>query len=136
MKQILCGISLWAFLLNPLIAGVSGDQLQGVWLAEAYVIGGVEHPMRGVMFFSGHYFSANIVYNTGDSNANAGTFEVKGDGQVVFQQWIQLHVRQQKPEESFLKENVPEAATCRLEKDRLSISFPSGNLYRLKRAAP
>jgi hypothetical protein len=94
--------------------------------------------MDGIFIFTERHFSANAFFRISggrqdDLNANAGTYHTEGD-RLVFMQQIQAHIRPGDPKEPiFYGKGVEEAATYRIEGDRLAILFPSGNRYLCER---
>lgn len=116
----------------------SDERFLGAWRTTTYTIEGEDHPMNGIMIFTPSYYSANVILNlTGgdmeDANANSGPYWAE-DGQVVFGQWMQLHLRPGAPGETSLKSGADEVSSYRFEgDDHLIIQFPSGNFYTLDR---
>ena len=95
--------------------------------------------MDGLMIFTPSYFSANSIWTTNDgvvdANANSGPYFAE-NGNIIFSQWMQLHMRQGNTDESFLRTGIDEGSTYRFESDdRLIIQFPTGNFYVLDRLA-
>jgi hypothetical protein len=133
--------SAWAvvLLLGCLSARAQSGSLVGAWKAVAYEIAGVPHPMHGLFLFTAHFYSANVRYHLAggpvdDANGNAGPYQVRGN-EIVFEQWVQVHVRPEDKKEPILsREGKPEHSKFHLDGNRLSIIFPSGNRYLLKRA--
>jgi hypothetical protein len=114
--------------------------LVGSWKAVTYEINGVAYPMRGLFIFTKNYYSANIRFKMGNgpvdnANGNAGPYTRDGS-RIVFMQWVQIHVRpDDKNEPVVSREGPDEAADYRVEGDRLTLIFPSGNRYILERVA-
>lgn len=114
--------------------------LVGAWKAVTYEINGVEHPMQGLFIFTKNYYSANVRFKLGsgpmdDANGNAGPY-TRDASQIVFKQWVQIHVRPGDTTQPVLSREGPDEATdYRFEGDRLILLFPSKNRYILERVA-
>ena len=111
----------------------SDDDLYGAWSPLKYNIGGEAVPLRGIMIITPNYFVGNTTFDTdGDgvfeANANSGPITVE-NGVIKMIQWMQLHWRENDPEEHFLRIDIPEDIVYSVEGDRLIFHFPSGNKY-------
>jgi len=112
------------------------NPLYGTWKPQTYVVGGKEYQLSGLMIIRPGYMSANTIFrleekSPGDANANAGSFELKGNT-IIIDQWMQLHWRPLHADDSkqhFLAQNVPEEVRYEIVGNRLIFSFPSGNQY-------
>jgi hypothetical protein len=119
---------------------VETPTLIGAWRAVTYVVDGKPYPLNGLFIFTAHHYSANVRFKMSagpndDANGNAGPYTVKA-GQVVFSQWVQIHVRPGSATEPILSRAGPdEAAEYRVEGKRLVLTFPSKNQYILERVA-
>ena len=132
----------WSILLVSLLtaspAQVPAPALRGVWKPVTYHIQGKDHPMEGLFIFTERHFSANVRYKQtstalDDSNANAGTYRTDGD-KLTFTSDLAAHIRPGKQEEPIhYNRGGVEAATYRVEGNRLIITFPSSNRYEAER---
>ena len=68
-----------------------------------------------------------------DANGNAGPYVADGR-QIVFTQWVQVHVRPGDAKEPILSRRGPDEATAyAIDGKRLILTFPSKNRYILER---
>jgi hypothetical protein len=138
MKSISFSFALLTSTLAVSAAEGADPRLVGVWSTLTYVIEGKEHPMDGIFIFTEKHFAANAYFRISggdmdDANANAGTYATEGN-KLVFQQQVQIHIRPgDAGEPLFYGKGVEEAATYLIEGNHLTITFPSGNLYRCEK---
>jgi len=115
-------------------------RILGAWKAVTYEISGTPHPMNGLFIFTKHYYSANVRFQLGtgpidDSNGNAGPYKMAGK-QMVFTQWVQIHVRPEDAKQPILSREGPdEACDYKFEGNHLILTFPSKNRYILERVS-
>lgn len=133
------GLALLALLLAAVPTGAETDRLVGPWKAVTYVMEGKDHPVEGLFIFTPRYYSANIRFTAqrgavDAANGNAGPYTADRN-QIVFTQWVQIHVRPEAPEhERILSRRGPDEVTkYSFEENRLILTFPSGNRYVLER---
>ena len=68
-----------------------------------------------------------------DANGNAGPYVADGR-QIVFTQWVQVHVRPGDAKEPILSRKGPDEATAyAIDGKRLILTFPSKNTFILER---
>ena len=111
----------------------SDDDLYGVWSPFEYNLGGEAVSLRGIMIITPNYFVGNTTFDAdGDgvieANANSGPITIE-NGVIKMIQWMQLHWRENDPEEHYLGIDIPEDIVYTVEGDRLIFHFPSGNKY-------
>jgi hypothetical protein len=115
-------------------AVASDPKLVGVWNVLTYKMEGKDIPMDGLFIFTEKHFSANAFFRVSggkldDMNANAGTYQTKGD-ELIFMQQVQAHIRPGDPDEPiFYGKGVEEGCRYKIEGSKLVILFPSGNQY-------
>lgn len=134
-------VALVALGLSTAASPIDQDRaLVGAWKAVTYEINGVAHPMHGLFIFTASYYSANVRFNldggpVDDANGNAGPYRRVGH-RIVFEQWVQVHVRPGDKNQPILSRQGPdEASDYRFDGDRLILVFPSKNRYVLERMA-
>ena len=119
-------------------AAADDRRLVGEWKAVSYQVAGVDHPMEGLFIFTPRFYSANVRFNLSgnpidDANGNAGPYVADGR-QIVFTQWVQVHVRPGDAKEPILSRRGPDEATAyAIDGKRLILTFPSKNRYILER---
>ena len=112
------------------------DAVEGVWHTETYRVGGVEAPVDGVLFLTAGRW-ATLYFVPGEQgcwgSAEAGEYRFDGHRLTFLHRLVfqggggrPLHIDQH-------AEREEECEIVR-EDDRLTISFPSGNCLRLRRA--
>ena len=110
----------------------------GVWKAVTYEISGTPHPMQGLFIFTKNYYSANVRFKLSsgpvdDSNGNAGPYKLDNK-QIVFTQWVQIHVRPEDEKQPVLSREGPDEASGYIfDGNKLILTFPSKNRYILER---
>ena len=113
-------------------------RLVGEWKAVTYQIDGVDHPMEGMFIFTPRYYSANVRFSLSggpidDANGNTGPYTADGR-EIVFVQWVQVHLRPGDPKEPILSRKGPDEPTAyAIDGTRLILTFPSKNRYILER---
>ena len=121
-------------------AAAAGEdrRLLGAWMAVTYDVQGTEHPIQGLFIFTTQHYAANVRYSASNAsidnaNGNAGPYTADGK-QIVFTQWVQIHVRPDDAKQPVLSRAGPdEVAGYQLEGNRLILTFPSKNRYILQR---
>lgn len=119
-------------------AAAEDPRLVGAWKAVTYRISGTDHPMDGVFVLTPRYYAAAIRFRISggphdDSNGNSGPYTADGKN-IVFTQWVQLHLRPGDKKDPILSHRGPdEHATYTIDGTRLTIVFPSQNRYVLER---
>lgn len=130
------GVVLMLAAVSPALAG--DGRLEGAWKGVTYHIAGRDYPMEGIFIFTPKYFSSNVLFKltngpADDANANGGPYTADGK-QIVFTQWVQIHLRPgDRKEPIFSMKGAPETAAYEVNGDRLVITFPSKNRYVLER---
>lgn len=135
MKRLACAL----LVLTCAVSAAAEDRrLVGQWKAVTYQIDGVDHPMEGLFIFTPRFYSANVRFNLSggpidDANGNAGPYVADGR-QIVFTQWVQVHVRPGDAKEPILSRKGPDEATAyAIDGKRLILTFPSKNTFILER---
>jgi hypothetical protein len=112
-------------------------RVDGVWHTESYVVGGSATPVDGVLFLTAGRW-ATLYFVPGEQgpwgSAEAGEYRVNGDRLTFLHRLVfqggggrRLEIDQHASRE--------EECGVTFEGERLKISFPSGNLLQLRRAA-
>jgi hypothetical protein len=133
-----CAVVVVALLAADLPARAEDTRLEGAWKGVTYRIAGRDYPMEGIFIFTPKYFSSNVLFKltngpADDANANGGPYTADGK-QIVFTQWVQIHLRPgDRKEPIFSMKGAPETASYEVNGDRLVITFPSKNRYVLQR---
>jgi hypothetical protein len=133
------------FVIALLLCAVASPAAQdhrivGAWKAVTYEINGTPHPMQGLFIFTKNYYSANVRFKLGsgpidEANGNAGPYKLDSK-QIVFTQWVQIHVRPGDEKQPVLSREGPdEASDYKFEGNRLILTFPSKNCYILERVS-
>ena len=135
MKRLACALLV---LTCAASAAAEDRRLVGQWKAVTYQIDGVDHPMEGLFIFTPRFYSANVRFKLSagpidDANGNAGPYVADGR-QIVFTQWVQIHIRPGDKTEPILARKGPDEATAyAIDGRRLILTFPSKNKYILER---
>ena len=137
MKKLTSSLLMVMF-VGLLSAHGNDARLLGPWKPITYHIEGADIPMQGLMIFTKKHFSSNVMFMltkglVDDANINAGLYETKGD-KIIFNQWIQIHLRPGNSKEPIQLPNQPvEEVSYKLEGNRLVLIFPSKNRFILER---
>ena len=111
--------------------------VEGVWRTETYVVGGAAKAVDGVLFLTGGRW-ATLYFVPGEQgpwgSAEAGRYQYDCGRLVFLHQLVfqggggrPVHIEQQASRE--------EECDVALERDKLTIHFPSGNDLHLRRLA-
>jgi hypothetical protein len=151
MKTFLAAIAIsticWAAAL-PARTPASPD-LRGGWETERYfLVGGMEHPLKGRIFFTGKEWTVLFFVMGSDADpkrgsAEGGTYTLAGD-RLVFVHRYHLSFGEpmaglkESPMRMSVQENAEapnEHCTVELRGEILTIHFPSGNRMRFRRSS-
>jgi hypothetical protein len=109
--------------------------IQGAWQTETYVANGATHSVEGVLLLTADRWATLYFVPFPDGlwgSAEAGSYAYDGT-RLTFHHRLVFQGGERRPLEMNRSASRVEVCGVRLEGDRCSISFPSGNLLHLRR---
>ena len=110
--------------------------IQGAWQAETFVTKEATHSVEGVLLLTADRWATLYFIPFPDGlwgSAEAGAYAYEGT-QLTFYHRLVFQGGGRRPLEMNQSASRVEVCEARLEGDRFSIAFPSGNLLHLRRA--
>lgn len=112
--------------------------LEGAWQTEVYVVQGQPQPITGVLLLAANRWATLFFVPTQAGpwgSAEAGAYSVDGT-RLTFHHRLVLQGGGDRELTVNPAANHAEACDVRLDAERCTISFPSGNELQLRRLAP